>query len=274
MVSWRFTESCGNHFGRRYTSSAPPVVPKSAMETATKAKWYHIVTLKIRVSPISYISDESVIAKRPAYVYRVTPPRPRSDDTQQPPSRSRGSTGLYAASVLRTCRVHPPARSPRRGAGRLHVGGPGAGLVEDHLALEPVGIDEEEADGDAEIGDEAVGAAPLDQPPADLVERLLRLRLQPDVVDRTPAEHRRVPRGLGVVGELEHVELRVGADGDEREPALSAVVSLAVADGLVGEHGGAEDVAVEGVEAVGVLREHGHVVDARQQHGPIVDGSE
>ena len=32
---------------------------------ATKAKWYHIVTLKIRVSAISYISVASVIANRP-----------------------------------------------------------------------------------------------------------------------------------------------------------------------------------------------------------------
>ena len=48
--------------------------------------------------------------------------------------------------------------------------------------------------------------------------------------------------------------------------------AVAVADHLVGEHGGAEDVAVEGVEALGVLGEHGHVVDARQQHGSIVRG--
>ena len=46
--------------------SAPTVRPKSATEIATKAKWYHMVTLKIRVSTISYISVESVIRKSPA----------------------------------------------------------------------------------------------------------------------------------------------------------------------------------------------------------------
>ena len=33
--------------------SAPTVIPNIAIEIATKAKWYHIVTLKIRVSRIS-----------------------------------------------------------------------------------------------------------------------------------------------------------------------------------------------------------------------------
>ena len=43
----------GNHRGNRYTMSAPTVIPNIAIEIATKAKWYHIVTLKIRVSRIS-----------------------------------------------------------------------------------------------------------------------------------------------------------------------------------------------------------------------------
>ncbi len=63
-------------------------------------------------------------------------------------------------------------------------------------------------------------------------------------------------------GQLEHVELRVRPDGHERQPTLAP----AVADGLVGEHLGVEDVAVERVQAVGVVGEHGHVVDAGQQH--------
>jgi hypothetical protein len=33
---------------------------------ARKAKWYHMVTLKIRVSTISYIRVASVTVKRPA----------------------------------------------------------------------------------------------------------------------------------------------------------------------------------------------------------------
>ena len=98
---------------------------------------------------------------------------------------------------------------------------------------------------------------PRDEPPADLVERLLRLGLESDVVDRAAAEHRRVVGG--VVGELEHVELRVRADGHEREAAGGlTVLGVGV---LVGEDGGAEHLAVERVEALGVLGEHGHVVD-------------
>ena len=42
--------------------------PKSATEIATNAKWYHMVTLKIRVSTISYMSVESVIRNNPANV--------------------------------------------------------------------------------------------------------------------------------------------------------------------------------------------------------------
>jgi hypothetical protein len=35
---------------------------------ATKAKWYHIVTLKMRVSRTSYIRVERVMRKSPTYV--------------------------------------------------------------------------------------------------------------------------------------------------------------------------------------------------------------
>ena len=62
---WRLTSSSRNHSGRRCTSSAPAVMPNSATEMATKAKWYHMVTLKIRVSAISYISVASVTMKSP-----------------------------------------------------------------------------------------------------------------------------------------------------------------------------------------------------------------
>ena len=68
------------------------------------------------------------------------------------------------------------------------------------------------------------------------------------MVDAPAPEHGGLVFGLGVAGQLEHVELRVRPDGHERQPALL----LAVADGLVGEHVGLEDVAVEGVQAVGV----------------------
>ena len=103
---------------------------------------------------------------------------------------------------------------------------------------------------------------PRDQPVADEVERLLRRRLQTHVVDAAAPEHRRLVFGLGVPRELEHVELGVRADGHERQ----ATLLVAVTDRLVGEHLGVEHVAVERVETIGVLGEHGHVVDACQQH--------
>jgi hypothetical protein len=45
--------------------SAPAVIPKSATEIATNAKWYHIVTLKMRVSPISSIRVDNVTRNTP-----------------------------------------------------------------------------------------------------------------------------------------------------------------------------------------------------------------
>ena len=41
-------------------------MPNSATEMATKAKWYHMVTLKMRVSTSSYISVERVTRNSPA----------------------------------------------------------------------------------------------------------------------------------------------------------------------------------------------------------------
>jgi hypothetical protein len=61
-LSFTFRKRCG----WKWTISAPAVIPNSATEIATNAKWYHMVTLKIRVRAISYISVESVIVKRPA----------------------------------------------------------------------------------------------------------------------------------------------------------------------------------------------------------------
>jgi hypothetical protein len=63
--SWRPTVASGNQRGRRCTISAPTVMPNSATEIATNAKWYHIVTLKMRVSPISSISVDNVTRNKP-----------------------------------------------------------------------------------------------------------------------------------------------------------------------------------------------------------------
>jgi hypothetical protein len=47
-----------------------------AMEIATNAKWYHMVTLKILVSRISYMIMVAATRNRPAYVYRVATGEP------------------------------------------------------------------------------------------------------------------------------------------------------------------------------------------------------
>lgn len=52
--------------GDRKTNSAPTVIPNMAIDMAMKAKWYHMVTLKILVSRISNISIDRVTRKRPA----------------------------------------------------------------------------------------------------------------------------------------------------------------------------------------------------------------
>jgi hypothetical protein len=53
---------------KRYTTIAPADIPNMAIDIAMKAKWYHMVTLKIRVRRTSYINVESVTIKRPIYV--------------------------------------------------------------------------------------------------------------------------------------------------------------------------------------------------------------
>jgi hypothetical protein len=45
---------------------APKAIPNRAMEIAMKAKWYHMLTLKMRVRRISYNIVARVTAKRPA----------------------------------------------------------------------------------------------------------------------------------------------------------------------------------------------------------------
>jgi hypothetical protein len=71
-------------------ATAPKVIPNMATEMAMKAKWYHIVTLKIRVKRISNISAAMVTRNRPKMVKRfvalvsdmelsfITAPRSRS----------------------------------------------------------------------------------------------------------------------------------------------------------------------------------------------------
>src|SRR5207237_9421512 len=67
------------------------------------------------------------------------------------------------------------------------------GVVRDeqqHLALEPVRISEEDAVRAAEVGDEPVTGSARHQPAADLDERIAIGGLEPAVVDGTVPEHR------------------------------------------------------------------------------------
>src|SRR5262245_61073846 len=59
--------------GHVCTRTAPAVIPRSAAATARNAKWYHIVTLKILVSRISYISVAAAIANTPTHRARWLP---------------------------------------------------------------------------------------------------------------------------------------------------------------------------------------------------------
>src|SRR5262249_36807324 len=75
-----------------------------------------------------------------------------------------------------------------------------------------------DAEDGAEVGDEAVAGAAGDQPVPDLVERVERGGLQPEVVDAAPAEHRRLAVGFGVSLDLEDVQFGGRADAEEGEP--------------------------------------------------------
>ena len=52
--------------GNRYTNMAPTVIPNMAIDIAINAKWYHMVTLKMRVSRVSYIRVARATMKSPA----------------------------------------------------------------------------------------------------------------------------------------------------------------------------------------------------------------
>ena len=161
--------------------------------------------------------------------------------------------------------LHDPAGYAHgAGAGRVATPGNGVGVRHAHLALEAVGVAEEEAEDRAEVGDELVGRAPGDEPVADLLERLERRGLQRQVVEPAPPEHRRLAVGLGVADHLEHVELRVRADVDDRHAHLAGV--LAGGQPVVSPTSALEHLGVERVQPVGVVGEDGHVVEPVGEH--------
>jgi hypothetical protein len=57
------------------------------------------------------------------------------------------------------------------------------GVRHAHLGLQPVGVTEEQAEGRAEVGDEAIGRTASDQAAAHLVEGLDRRGLQRQVIE-------------------------------------------------------------------------------------------
>src|SRR5262249_11254238 len=91
--------------GRDWTTSAPAVMPRSAAATARKAKWYHIVTLKIRVRRISYIRVAADTANTPAPTARG--------------SIDGGTTGSLAGTLASLRHPGPGDRA----IGRLRRGG-------------------------------------------------------------------------------------------------------------------------------------------------------
>ncbi len=140
--------------------------------------------------------------------------------------------------------------------------GIGVGVVDQHLALEAVGVTEEHGVRLAEVGDEVVGCTPLHQATPDLLERRHVLRPQADVVDPATAEHRHLAGGLGVALDVEDVEHGAVADVDDRHAEAFSLGRPRIVD----DDPRLEDLFVEGVQAVGVVRERGHVVDAAEQH--------
>ena len=102
--------------------------------------------------------------------------------------------------------------------GGLHDARLAVGVLDAHLALEPVRIGEEQAQDGAEVGDEAVGRAAADS------RSRITVKASRDAACRPMWSSRPRPN-MGVWWsasalpvELEHVELGVRSDVDERQP--------------------------------------------------------
>src|SRR4051812_32144551 len=169
------------------------------------------------------------------------------------PDRFRGSTAP-ARTPASSADVAGSRCAGRVGHVRLRVG-----VRHTDLTLEPVGVAEEQRENRAEVGHELVGCAPLDQPAADLFERIKGRCLQSQVVDAASAEHGCLALGLGVAVHLEEIDLGLVADADKRQHALVAHVLLTI-------DLGAEDLAVEVDEPLRVGGENRDVVEPVCEH--------
>ena len=87
--------------GLACTRTAPAVIPSNAAATLRNAKWYHMVTLKIRVSRTSYISVAAATANTPPH--RAIRPRARVE-------------------ALRSLNTATPESKPSPRVGRAHLG--------------------------------------------------------------------------------------------------------------------------------------------------------
>ena len=96
-----------------------------------------------------------------------------------------------------------------RGAcpGWIVYSGHQVGVLDADLALESVGIPEEQAEHRPEVGDEVVGRTAGHEPVTDGLEGLERGRLHGEMVEAATLEHRCLPIRLRVPLDLEDVEL-------------------------------------------------------------------
>src|SRR5260221_9081753 len=141
---------------------------------------------------------------------------PPSGSSSTPPGACTTPSKLMNSMItMRMTRSPHPFVTGRGSTGRVRRVAHRVRVRHAHLALEPVGIHEEEAQDRAEIRDEPVGSTLRDQALADLVEGFDRRGLQSDVVDPTASEHRRLPLRFGIAFDLEDVELVRRADVDE-----------------------------------------------------------
>src|SRR5262249_55830873 len=116
-----------------------------------------------------------------------------------------------------------------------------------YLALQSVGVAEEQAERRTEVVDGAVAGAGIDKSLTDDLERFAGCRLQTEVVDAAAAPHRCLALGFRVAFDGENVELGVWADPDDGH-GLARLLTVRTGGSRFGvEHGGVERFQRSGV---------------------------
>jgi hypothetical protein len=130
---------------------------------------------------------------------------------------------------------------------------------DEHLALQPVGVAEEEAAHRAEVVDLTVACTMLDETLSDRLEAFDGRGLQAEVVEPAASPHRLLPVWLGVAFDGEYVEFGVGTDANRRHGLVALItVRLGGADLSV------KDLGLERTQRVDVLSYQRNVIDAIQ----------